>query len=323
MSGKQFGLIFVGLLVVGVIARIVFPASTPVVAVAPEELFAGFTNSMLTTLVLDIVLIVLALAATSNMQMVPRGLQNIMEAIIEALYNLFKGVNAEHTPRTFPLVATIFLFVLLSNLSGLLPGVGSIGLCHGKEGEHGAAEQRVALSMPAEGGASASMWAPLAAEEGESAYLNCPPDKQSIIPYWRPPSTDLSFTLAITLMSFVWIQYLAFATLGVGYLGKYFISPFGKLSDGKGPIMTIVGLLELISLFARIPAFMFRLFGNIFAGEVLILVMIFLLPLGLPLPIYGFEVFVGFIQAFIFAVLVMAFISIDTSGHGDEHEGGH
>jgi F-type H+-transporting ATPase subunit a len=85
-----------------------------------------------------------------------------------------------------------------------------------------------------------------------------------------------------------------------------------------------VGLLEFISELARIIAFSFRLFGNIFAGEVLLLVMAFLVPVVLPMPFYGFEIFVGFIQAFVFAMLTMAFIAIAVIPHGAEHgENGH
>lgn len=317
MSGRNIGIGFLGLVALGIVARIFYPASDPVVAIAPEAIpgWGIFTNSMLTTLIIDVVLILIALLATRKMQLVPRGLQNVMEAIIEALYKLFKGVNADHVSSTFPLVATIFLFVIVANLSGLFPGVGSIGFCTGEE--HASSNTQLAVAAP-EQGALPGM---LAAQEDEEKikYLGCPPDQQHLVPFWRPPSTDLSFTLAITVLAWLWIQYLAFKALGPGYLKKYFINPVGKLSDGKGPIMTIVGLLELISLLARLPAFAFRLFGNIFAGEVLLIVMIFLLPLGLPLPIYLFEVFVAFIQAFIFAVLVMAFISIDTKPHEGEH----
>jgi F-type H+-transporting ATPase subunit a len=316
LSGRNIGIGFLGLVALGIVARIFYPTSDPVVAIAPEAIpgLGFFTNSMLTALILDVILILIAVLATRKMQLVPRGLQNVMEAIIEALYKLFKGVNATHVASTFPLVATIFLYVIVANVSGLFPGVGSIGFCTGEE--HASSNTQLAVAAPEQGALPGGM---LAAEEGEIKYLGCPPDQQHLVPFWRPPSTDLSFTLAITVLAWLWIQYLAFKALGAGYLKKYFISPAGKLSDGKGPIMTIVGLLELISLLARLPAFAFRLFGNIFAGEVLLIVMIFLLPLGLPLPIYLFEVFVAFIQAFIFAVLVMAFISIDTKPHEGEH----
>jgi F-type H+-transporting ATPase subunit a len=137
------------------------------------------------------------------------------------------------------------------------------------------------------------------------------------VPYFRAPSADLNFTLAITVWAVVMIEYFGFSALGFGgYLGKFF-------NFKEGPMGFMVGLLEFISEIARIPAFMFRLFGNIFAGEVLLVVMIFLIPLGWPLPFYAFEVFVGFIQAFVFAVLTMAFIAIAVTPHGGDHGDGH
>lgn len=315
--GLKWALILIGTLGLGIFCRIVFPMGTPHVEVAAEDIIPsiGFTNSMLVTLIIDVILIWVAYAATSNMQMVPRGLQNMMEAVIEALYKLFSGINAENTPRAFPIVATIFLFVLVSNLLGLFPGFGSIGLCHDASHEEAGLTIQLASNAPADGLFGAPL---LAAEEGKSSYIGCEPG-QSLVPLFRPPTTDLNNTLALALISFVLIEYIGFATLGFGYLGKFFINPFGK----EGPIMTAVGLLEFISELARLPAFMFRLFGNIFAGEVLILVIIFLFPIALPMPIYLFEVFVSFIQAFIFAVLTMAFISIAVAGHGDEHGEAH
>jgi F-type H+-transporting ATPase subunit a len=321
---RNIVIVSLGLVALGVVARIFYPTGDPAVEVRAEDLFylftntpgegLGFTNSMLLTVVIDIVLIVLAIAATASMNLVPRGLQNTMEAIIEALYNLFRGINPDHVGRVFPIVATIFLFVLFSNYSGLLPGFGSIGLCEYPQEEHASHALQFASGAPVEG-----MLTPqLMAEEGKSSYWGCQPG-QHIIPIFRAPSADLSFTIALALVAWFTIQFVAFRALGLGYLKKYFISPVGKLSEGKGPLMTVVGILELISLFARLPAFAFRLFGNIFAGEVLIIVMLFLLPLGLPIPMYLFEVFVGFIQAFIFAVLTMAFISVDATPHAEEH----
>jgi F-type H+-transporting ATPase subunit a len=292
-------------------------SAEPLVEVVLSERVAfEVTNSMFVTIIIDLILLAIAFFATRNMQMVPRGFQNTIEAIIEALYKLFRGINAEHTPSTYPIVATIFLFAIISNWMGLLPGFGSIGFCRAGEYHAEVEAVRLASTAPVDG-----LFAPelLAAEEGESHYLGCQP-QDSLIPLFRPPTTDLNNTIALAVIAFIWIEYLGFKTQGFRYLGKFFINPFGKLADGKGPIMTAVGLLELISEFARLPAFAFRLFGNIFAGEVLILVMIFLLPLGLPLPIYLFEIFVGFIQAFIFAVLTMAFVSIAVTSHEhDEH----
>ncbi len=300
-------------LVAAVISRMFYPMESLNIEVAAENLFnvggIEFTNSMLVTLVVDICLVALAFAATRNMQVVPRGLQNVMEAVIEAMYNFFRTINREYTARAFPIVATIFLWVLVSNWFGLLPGFGSIGICHA--GEKASSGLSIAVNAPVQD------WLPnFAAAEGESKYLGCGPG-ESIIPILRAPTADLNATLALALIAVAYIEYLGFRALGIGYLGKFF-------NFRGGAIGFIVGIFEFISEIARIPAFMFRLFGNIFAGEVLLIVMIFLLPLVLPLPFYIFEVFVGFIQAFIFAVLTMAFISLAvTSHHDDGHSEAH
>jgi len=119
-------------------------------------------------------------------------------------------------------------------------------------------------------------------------------------------------TLALALIVFVATEYFGFHDLGFGYLSKFF-------SLRRGAMGLFVGFLEFISEFVRVIAFTFRLFGNIFAGEVVLLVMAFLAPWLLPLPFYGFELFVAFIQAFIFAVLALAFMSLATESHGGEH----
>lgn len=309
MSGRnRIALIAVVLIVLGIIARLVFPTGDPVVSVKAEDLLPNFTNSMLVTIFVDIFLIVVAFLATRNMQLVPRGLQNVVEAVIEALFNFFSSINKKYTPAAFPVLATIFLLVIFSNWSGLLPGFGSIGMCYAGSHSGAAAENRLALTDPYAG----LIPSPFAAAEGESKYVGCQPG-ESIIPFLRAPSADLNMTLALALIAFVYIEYWGFKALGIGYLGKFF--------NFKGGIVGfIVGFFELISEFARIPAFMFRLFGNIFAGEVLLIVMIFLLPLALPLPFYLFEVFVGFIQAFVFSVLTIAFIGLAVEAHGG-HEG--
>lgn len=306
-------LIVVGAIVLGIVSRIFYPMESLLIEVAAEPIafFGGFefTNSMLVTLVVDLFLIIIAVAATRNMQMVPRGIQNVMEAVIESLFNFFRTINREYTPRAFPILATMFLWIIISNWFGLFPGFGSIGLCYA--GTHSSKDISIAVNAPLQD------WLPTVnLAEGESKYLGCGPG-ESIIPLLRAPTADLNTTLALALIAFFYIEYLGFRALGPGYMGKFF-------NFRGGAVGFIVGIFELISEFARIPAFMFRLFGNIFAGEVLLVVMIFLLPLVLPLPFYLFEVFVGFIQAFIFAVLTIAFISLAVQPHHDEgHSAAH
>ncbi len=308
MSGRnRIATFAIVLIVLGIIARIVFPTGEPAVSVRAEDILPGFTNSMFVMILVDIFLIVIAFLATRNMQLVPRGLQNVVEAVIEALFNFFSSINKKYTPAAFPVLATIFLLVIFSNWAGLLPGFGSIGFCY--VSEEAATGTRLALSDPYAG----LIPSPFAAAEGESTYLGCQPG-ESIIDLFRAPTADLNMTLALALIAFVYIEYWGFKALGIGYLGKFF--------NFKGGIVGfIVGVFELISEFARIPAFMFRLFGNIFAGEVLLIVMIFLLPLALPLPFYLFEVFIGFIQAFVFSVLTIAFIGLAVEAHGGHAEG--
>ncbi len=300
-------LIIVGALIISVASRFLLYTGPPHVEVAAEVIFDGIpgfpiTNSLLVTVIVDILVIGLAFAATRNLQMVPRGLQNLIEAILETLYNLFRNINAKYVATAFPLVATIFLFVILGNWFGLLPGVGSIGVCHEKhKGEHSAlVDDRLALAGPAS--------APAA--ESEEVYDTCAAQGKKLVPLFRAPAADLNFTFAIAVISFVFIEYWGFRALGPGYLKKFF---------NTNGIMSFVGIIEFISELVKPFALAFRLFGNIFAGEVLLVVMAFLVPLLLPLPFYIFEVFVGFIQAVIFALLTYAFLNIAVTGHDEEH----
>lgn len=138
------------------------------------------------------------------------------------------------------------------------------------------------------------------------------PDRKLVlvVPFFRSPFSDVNNTLALALISFVVVEFWGLQTLGIGYLSRFF--------NLQG-IGTFVGLLELLSEFIRIISFAFRLFGNIFAGEVLILILTFLLPFLFVDIIYGLELFVGFIQAAVFALLTLVFAVMATEAHGDEH----
>ena len=130
-----------------------------------------------------------------------------------------------------------------------------------------------------------------------------------LVTFFRSPSADLNTTLALALIAVVASQVMGMRALGVGhYLGKFFVSPLKK-PYGIG---TFVGLLELISEFAKIVSFSFRLFGNVFAGEVLLLVMLSLASIAVPVPFLMLEVFVGFIQALVFAMLTLVFFKMAT-----------
>jgi F-type H+-transporting ATPase subunit a len=137
-----------------------------------------------------------------------------------------------------------------------------------------------------------------------------------VVSILRAPSSDLNVTLAFALWAVITIQVFGFQALGVSYLTKFF-------NFREGAMGAFVGILELISEFVRIIAFAFRLFGNIFAGEVILVVMSFLFPYLLPLPFYGLEVFVAFIQALVFSILTMVFMLLATLSHGGHDEHGH
>jgi F-type H+-transporting ATPase subunit a len=247
--------------------------------------------------------------------MIPSGLQNVLEMIVEGLYNLTEGVSGpKWVARFFIIPTTIFIYVLVSNWFGLLPGLAGIGLCQEHHAEAAHAEEAVASST------------------------TCP-QGQVIVPFFRSPSADLNNTLMLALVTQVMAQVFGFSALGGGYLKKFFV--FGgvaaafkpdehgnKRSFGSmmmqlamGVIDIFVGLLEFLSEFVKIIAFTFRLFGNIFAGEVMLIVLTFLIPVMLTLPFLGLEVFVGAVQAFVFFILSIAFYTVAVTSH--DHEEAH
>lgn len=204
---------------------------------------------------------------------IPGRFQAFMELIVEGLFDFFDSIvrDREKTRKFFPLVATIFLFLVLANWMGILPGVGSITIAGMHEGH----------LVP--------------------------------IPLFRSMNADVNMTLAVALISVVMTQVFGIAAIGIlPYAGKYFVAPW------KDPVMSFVGLLELIAECAKIISFTFRLFGNIFAGEVLLVVISFLLPYLAPLPFLGLEIFVGFIQGLVFALLTLVFLTMATVAHGRE-----
>ena len=138
-----------------------------------------------------------------------------------------------------------------------------------------------------------------------------------LAPFFRSVNTDINTPLAIAIFSFIFVEFWGLSALGFGYLKKFF--SFGRLLKGNpmGIIDVFVGLLELVSELSRMVSFTFRLFGNIFAGEVLLIMMGFLAPLLVINIFYGLELFVGFIQAFVFAMLTLVFAQTAVSHHDD------
>jgi F-type H+-transporting ATPase subunit a len=274
------------------------------------------------------------------MSLVPSGLQNFMEMVVEGLYGLAESVAGERARQFFPWAATIFLLVLVSNWTGLIPGVGSIGYYHLEEHAEEAGEHALKLGnqlaladgkliLVSDEAPLAQAATPEAEEdhgeeavpEGEHATEGAAAEEHgpTFVPLFRAPSADLNMTFALAISTVIMVQIWGVRSQGGAYFSK-FTNASGPNAAMKG-ISVFVSFLEIISEFSRILAFGFRLFGNIFAGEVVLATMAFLIPLFLPLPFYALEVFVGVIQALVFMMLTLVFFTMATISHGhEEHD---
>lgn len=235
------------------------------ISFSAEQLFsiAGFpvTNTLILAWITMFILGVFGAAATFKLNLVPGGVQNIAEVIIEKGYDFIKGVmgSDRDTERVFPFVITFFIFILLSNWLGLIPGVGTVGI----SADHG----------------------------------------NHFFPFLRAPASDLNTTLAFAIISVIITHVFGIVAIG-------FAKHAGKFISFKSPISFFVGILEGIAEIAKILSFSFRLFGNIFAGEVLLVVIATLIPYVAPIPFLGLEIFVGFIQALVFSMLTLVFLKV-------------
>lgn len=244
----------------------------PHIEIAAEILFSVFgfpvTNTLLMTWIVLVLLVYAAVRISRTINLVPKTLQNIGEILLEKFLGLMESMmgSREIAEKYVPIVATIFLFILISNWFGILPGVGSIGFFE----QHG--------------------------------------EEQIFVPFFRSAASDLNVTLALGTLAVFIINITGMTVHGIGgHLSKFF--------SFRNPIQFFVGILEFVSEFAKIVSFSFRLFGNIFAGEVLLIIVSFLAPFGGPLPFLALELFVGFVQALVFAMLTMVFISIAIARH--------
>ena len=227
------------------------------------------TNSLVLSLVTALLLVGGGFLVARALKLVPGKVQSGAELVVDSLLDFMTQVagDREQAIKFFPLVATIFLFILLNNWIGVLPGTGSIGF-YEPQGTH-----------------------------GESLF----------VPFFRSANADLNTTFALALIAMGAIQVYGIQKLGfVKHLGRFFIFT-------KGRIYFFVGLLELVGEFAKVLSFSFRLFVNIFAGEVLLLIIMALVPVLVPLPFIFLEYFVGFIQALVFAMLTLVFLKVATT----------
>ena len=250
------------------------------------------TNSILATWITMLVLVILFFSVSRRLKAIPGRLQSMLEFALEALLTFCQSVaGKENGRRFFPIVATIFLFVIFNGWLSLLPGFGSI----------------------------------LIESEGHEVHL------------LRGANTDINTPLAIAFISSIAVWYFGFKTLGPGYMKQFInvgelLKGLGNLVRGKlgaglngifmGIINIFIGLIELLSQFVRLISFTLRLFGNMTAGEILLLMVTFLVPFLAALPFYGLEILVGFVQALIFGGLTLIFLTVAVTSH-EHQEHGH
>lgn len=242
------------------------------------------TNSLATAGVVTVILSCAALIANRRTSVVPRGIHNVIEAIFAGLLREFQKVTGDSARARafFPLVATLFLFILTNNWLGLLPGAGTIGLT---VQEHGVTE---------------------------------------FLPLLRPATSDVNLTLALAVFSIIVVQIAGIRAQGAMIYVSKFVNIRGVVRAMRhGPMAVLtavieffVGLLEIVGEFARIASLSLRLFGNVFAGEVLMGVMLGLVGLVVPIPFLFLEILVGVIQATVFSMLVLVFLTVATTPHG-------
>lgn len=261
-------------------------------ALFSEQVFKahGFpiTNSLLNTWLAVFIVLIFGLFFKAKIKLVPRGLQNAVEAVVEMLLDVFDSVTGsrQKTLKYFPFVFSFLVFILLNNWLGLLPGVGSIGQ--------------------------------VISEHGEKIF----------IPFFRGGMADLNTTLALAIIGVVFSHIFSVMALGFWQYINKFINIKALLEIPKkimknpaivvvNPIKVFVGLIEIVGELAKVASLSFRLFGNIFAGEVLLASMSALLAFGLPIPFMFLEIIVGLVQAFIFSILILAYLTMNTA---EEHE---
>jgi F-type H+-transporting ATPase subunit a len=333
----------------------------PVIMVPGEVVWEDFlgvggltvTNTIIGTVVADVLVLLFAFGATRNMKKIPGRLQSLFEMLTEALYNLAKSTAGHNARAIFPLMATIFLFLLIANWVKLVPGAESVGLMHcAHDGINGYPKNGIILDVDspldtgtrateadyeacyaashgeahADEGDHSEAAVAEGAGEGEAATAEAEgvrDDIYAVTPFVRGAATDLNLTLGLGLLAFLAIQYFGVRALGIGYFAKFVNTP-ALANIGKRPMGIMdfaVGLLEIILELAKILSFGFRLFGNLFAGGVLLFVMSFLLAMMVPAAVYVLELFVGLIQAFVFAMLLLVFSSMAMQPHG--HDDAH
>lgn len=249
------------------------------------------TNALVTSWFAVAIIIVLSLVLRSKLRQVPGKLQNLFEIVVDGALSLCDQVTNDRalSIKIFPVAISVFFFILVNNWLGLLP-IGGLGLL--EKGEHGLA----------------------------------------FIPFLRGGTADINTTLALAVMAVIGANVFGIFSIGIWKtLNKYVNLKvlggiFTKIRHEPtivivAPITFFVGLIEIVGEFAKVASLSFRLFGNVFAGEVLLVSMAAIMAYAVPIPFIFLEIIVGVIQALIFSILLTVYFTIGASDHDhDEHE---
>lgn len=291
------------------------------ISLAAEELFkvgpVPVTNSMVMMFVVMGLLLIVGSAIARKAQTVPTGkAQGLAEMLVSFLLDLVEGSGGKKLGRKiFPLIAGIFIFILFANFSGLLPGVGSIGVY--REHEVESTEEHASSNLLASTSDADIAAGAVLAEDGAEVE-----HEKVLVPFMRPPTADLNMTFALSVIAFISIQIAGIASHGVK----------GRIKHMSNPPFLFP--IEVIGELSRILSLSARLFGNVFAGEILLGVMysiaaaikIAVIPVVFPVVFIGLEVMFGTIQALVFALLTLIYIMLAAAhdpGHDEEHAHDH
>lgn len=275
----------------------VFAINIPRVSLPAEELFKigplEITNSNLTMMLVMVAIVIFFVTVVRKLTVIPGRRQAVAEMAVEGLLGFTVSTAGSRSlgRRIFPLATTLFIFILCANYSGLLPGIGSIYV-----------KKDVLIEQSAVSGLKPEEKERLITKEDGKQYLH---DEE--VPIFRSPNADLNMTIGMALIVVVLVQAMGIGAHGpLGYLKELFTPAF------LGPIHIIGELSRIISL-------AFRLFGNIFGGEVLVTMMYALTFVIVPTAFLGLELLFGLIQALIFTILTIIYIQLAVAGHGDAH----
>lgn len=256
------------------------------IPLAAERVFSigsfAVTNTYINAVTVMVFFLAVGIWAKTSLREQPGRVQSAIEIMIEGLLGIFDQVtgNRKRTLYFFPVVGTMFFFILLSNWMGLIPGLGSLGIWEVVHGE------------------------------------------RELVPIFRSAASDYNLTLVMTLIAVFGSHILGFGKLGpFVHLSRFF--PLGTLFRAlislkptriiTGVVGMFVGIVELFGEFAKIVSLSFRLFGNIFAGEILLSVMYSFLLVGLPIPFLGMEFIFGLVQALVFPTLTLVYLHLMSS----------